>query len=181
MQKKASPPAPADKHAKEQQVLANVQHAAKEATTKLEAAGKAAHEAAVKVEQKVVKGVGAAAAAAGQAAKNTAESVGQKASSAVAGVKEGVSAAKQQLHGASDAASDKARTWFDYVQVCMGSLQILLCGHGVHGVRMCGSKYARRACKHGLSNRQRGELRMHVWVGRCAPNKCKEGLDKQIM
>ena len=56
---------------------------------------------------------------AGQAVKDTAGSVGQKASSAAAAVKEGLAEARQQLHGATDAATDKARTWFDAVQVCM--------------------------------------------------------------
>lgn len=52
--------------------------------------------------------------------KGTAEAVGQKASSAAAAVKDGLAEARQQLHGATESASDKARTWFDAVQVCMG-------------------------------------------------------------
>jgi hypothetical protein len=56
--------------------------------------------------------------AAGEAAKETAEAVGAKASSAAAAVKEGLSEARQQIKGGSNTASDKARTWFDAVQVC---------------------------------------------------------------
>lgn len=56
--------------------------------------------------------------AAGEAAKGTADAVGAKASSAAAAVKEGLSEARQHLAGASNTASDKARTWLDAVQVC---------------------------------------------------------------
>lgn len=54
----------------------------------------------------------------GEAAKGTAEAVGAKASSAAAAMKEGLTEARQHLQGATNTASDKARTWFDAVQVC---------------------------------------------------------------
>lgn len=114
LQRKQPSPAPAaDKHPQEQQKsgAGAAEQAGKAAMAKAEAAGKAAQ---------------AAVASAGQAAKDAAHSVGNKVASTAAAAKEGLSGAKQQLHGATDAASDKARTWFDHVQVCMASCVVCI-------------------------------------------------------